>query len=152
RALARAAELGEQPAPRAGRKAITVIAIGAACCLILAALAIAAHSREQTAPAEPPPAPHPCAVGSPGCGPLPVLPPPDPPEPRGGPTRGAPHPGLLRPGAYTAVDWIHAHFNVAFTVPDGWSWDGRTLSKGNAAVSFFTAPVVVYADPCHWER
>jgi len=157
RALARAAELGEQPAQRRARKAITLVAAGAACCLILAALMIAAHSREQTAPARPTPAPHPCVVGSPGCGSLPVLPIHDTPEPRGGRDRGAPHPGLLRPGAYTAVDWSHlglnhAGFNLAFTVPDGWSWDGRTLSKGNAAVSFFTAPVVVYADPCHWER
>src|SRR5262245_40003495 len=96
RALARAAELGDQPAQRRARKAITLIAAGAACCLILAALVIAAHSREQTAPANST-APRPCVVGSAGCGPLPTVPWDHTPRPSHAPDRGAPHQGLLRP-------------------------------------------------------
>jgi hypothetical protein len=47
-------------------------------------------------------------------------------------------------------------FNARFTVPAGWTWNGRYLSKGGvgmpdgAAIFFFGAPVQVYADPCHW--
>ena len=49
-----------------------------------------------------------------------------------------------------------AGFNVRFTVPAGWTWHGRYLSKGGvglpdgAAIYFFGGPVQVYADPCHW--
>jgi hypothetical protein len=59
RALARAVELGDQPAQRRARKAITLVAVAAAAFLVLAALVIAAHSRSSApAPANhaPPPA------------------------------------------------------------------------------------------------
>jgi hypothetical protein len=55
RALARAAELGEQPAQRRARKALTLVAVAAAAFLVLAVLALAAHSRSSApAPAKPP--------------------------------------------------------------------------------------------------
>ena len=152
RALARAAELGEQPAQRRSRTAIKLIAAGAACCLILGVLVIAAHSRGQSAPAKPAHAPRPCVVGSAGCGPLPTVPWDHTPRPSHAPDRGAPHDGLLRPGGYTSGNWHHASIDLTFTVPAGWSWNGQTLSKGNAAVSFYTPPVLVYADPCHWDQ
>ena len=63
--------------------------------------------------------------------------------------------GALSPGRYeTGVDG--AAFSVQFTVPAGWSWDGRALRKGGpglpdgAAVFFYGGPLQVYADPCHW--
>ena len=49
RALGRLAQLGEQPAPRRSGKALRIVIAGAACCLVLAALALAAHSHEQKA-------------------------------------------------------------------------------------------------------
>lgn len=64
--------------------------------------------------------------------------------------------GLLNPGTYAYLDVDRQGFNVAFTVPAGWTWNGRYLSKGGvdpphgAAVFFFGGPVVVYTDPCHW--
>src|SRR5262249_25470712 len=59
--------------------------------------------------------------------------------------------GLLRPGAYDSI-WKNNALHLGFTVGRGWSWNGRTLSKGNAAVSFYVSPVLVYADPCHWDQ
>jgi hypothetical protein len=62
--------------------------------------------------------------------------------------------GLLDPGRYTYGPT--AGFGVQFTVPAGWTWHGRYLSKGGvgqpdgAAIFFFGGPVQVYADPCHW--
>ena len=64
--------------------------------------------------------------------------------------------GLLDPGTYTYADVDGQGFNVQFTVPAGWTWNGRYLSKGGvglpdgAAVFFFGGPVQAYADPCHW--
>ena len=64
--------------------------------------------------------------------------------------------GSLEPGSYTDGGVDGSSFNVAFIVPAGWSWDGRTLTKsaGNrsvaASISFYAGPVDVYADPCHW--
>jgi len=65
--------------------------------------------------------------------------------------------GLLRPGTYVYLNVDQTSFtNVRFTVPAGWTWDGRSLSKGGsaapdgAAISFYDAVVQVYADPCHW--
>jgi hypothetical protein len=63
---------------------------------------------------------------------------------------------LLTPGVYELLDVDHHGFNVRFTVPAGWTWDGRSLSKGGvdqpdgAAIFFFGGPLQVYADPCHW--
>jgi hypothetical protein len=65
--------------------------------------------------------------------------------------RAAARNGLLRPGAYDSI-WKHNALHLGFTVGSGWSWNGRTLSKGNAAVSFSITPVLVYADPCHWDQ
>jgi hypothetical protein len=69
---------------------------------------------------------------------------------------GKPAMGALDPGSYTDFNIDAAGFNVRFTVPAGWTWDGRSLSKGGAGlpggatISFYGAPVVVYADPCRW--
>jgi hypothetical protein len=119
--------------------------------LLVAVVLLVAQHHPQRKPANSPnPAPHPCTVGSPGCGPLPTVPWDHTPRPSHAPDRGALHHGLLRPGAYTDVNWHHMHLSI--TVPAGWSWNGRTLSKGSAAVSFYTPPVLVYADPCHWDQ
>ena len=95
-------------------------------------------------------APRPCVVGTPGCGPLPALPTRHTPIPPLGHLRGAPTPGLLRPGSYDRS--YGGGFDLRFTVPTGWSWDGQALSNGNAATYFATSPVLVYPDPCHWDR
>ncbi|TMB84330.1 MAG: hypothetical protein E6J39_04195 [Chloroflexi bacterium] len=65
--------------------------------------------------------------------------------------------GLLTPGTYAYLNVDGTAFtNVRFRVPTGWTWDGRSLSKGGggtphgAAIFFFDAVVQVYADPCHW--
>jgi hypothetical protein len=61
--------------------------------------------------------------------------------------------GPLDPGTHT---YGPSGFNVRFTVPAGWSWHGRYLSKGGiglpdgAAIFFFSAPLQVYANPVHW--
>lgn len=68
----------------------------------------------------------------------------------------APAIGGLEPGTYTNVDLDGQGFNLRFTVPAGWSWSGRYLSKGGvgqpggAAIFFVGGPVHVYVDPCHW--
>jgi hypothetical protein len=133
------------------------IAAVAGALLILGALALAAHSREQKAkPAKSTnPAPRPCVVGSdPDCGPLPTVPTSRTPVPRDVHDRGVIRRGLLRPGTYTYYNFSPANpnsgFNLRFTVPAGWTWDGRALSKGGAAIYFYSGPVQVYADPCHW--
>jgi hypothetical protein len=43
-------------------------------------------------------------------------------------------------------------FELRFSVPAGWSWNGHSLSQGNALVYFDAGPVRVYGDPCHWTR
>jgi hypothetical protein len=64
--------------------------------------------------------------------------------------------GRLDPGTYFYGDVDRQGFNVRFTVPAGWTWNGRYLSKGvvgppdGAVIYFFGGPVQVYADPCHW--
>ena len=66
------------------------------------------------------------------------------------------HKGQLDPGTYAYLDVNGQGFNVRFTVPAGWTWNGRYLSKGGvgppdgAAIFFFGGHVQVYADPCHW--
>jgi hypothetical protein len=69
----------------------------------------------------------------------------------------APEIGSLNPGIYTLGNLDEAGFNVRFTVPAGWTWNGRYLSKGDvdqpdgAAIFFFGGPMVqVHTDPCHW--
>lgn len=64
---------------------------------------------------------------------------------------------VLTPGAYELLDIDHQGFNVRFTVPAGWTWTGRSLSKvgaqpteGDGAIYLFGGPVQVYANPCHW--
>jgi hypothetical protein len=42
-------------------------------------------------------------------------------------------------------------FELRFSVPAGWSWNGHALTQGNAAVYFSAGPVRIYADPCHWQ-
>jgi hypothetical protein len=64
--------------------------------------------------------------------------------------------GRLDAGTYAFLDVGGAGFNVRFTVPAGWSWNGRYLSKAGVglevggAIYFFGGSVHVYADPCHW--
>ena len=76
--------------------------------------------------------------------PTPTVPPPDttvPPDvnDHGGTVRNGP----LDPGTYTDYNVDRAGFNVRFTVPAGWTWNGRYLSKGGvglpdgAAIFFF---------------
>jgi hypothetical protein len=74
-----------------------------------------------------------------------------------GPSGSAVVPGtLLDPGTYTYLDVDGAGFNVRFTVPAGWTWNGRYLSMGgvgvpNGAGIFFDGNLVqVYTNPCHW--
>jgi hypothetical protein len=69
---------------------------------------------------------------------------------------GAAVQGPLDPVTYDYIDIDRQGFNVRFTVPAGWTWNGRYLSKGGvglpdgAAIFFFGGRVQVYADPCHW--
>ena len=64
--------------------------------------------------------------------------------------------GSLAPGRYEYDDVDGQGSNLQFTVPAGWTWNGRFLSKGGvglpggAAIYFFGGPLQVYADPCHW--
>jgi hypothetical protein len=64
--------------------------------------------------------------------------------------------GPLEPGRYEYLDVDGQAFNLQFTVPAGWTWNGRYLSKGGvglpggAAIYFFGGPLEVHADPCHW--
>ena len=65
--------------------------------------------------------------------------------------------GPMSPGTYEYLNVDQTSFtNVRFTVPEGWTWDGRSLSKGGgaapqgAAIFFYDAVVQVYANPCHW--
>jgi hypothetical protein len=65
--------------------------------------------------------------------------------------------GLLKPGTYAYLNVDGTSFtNVRFSVPAGWTWNGRSLSKGGggapqgAAIFFFDAQVQVYGDPCRW--
>ena len=73
-----------------------------------------------------------------------------------GPDRGNVQDGPLDPGMYTYADVDGQGFNVRFTVPAGWIWNGRYLSRGGigapngAAIFFFGGPVQIYADPCRW--
>jgi len=125
------------------------VAVGTA--LICGALLVAWQSGQSKSATSLNPAPRPCVVGTPGCGPLPTLPTGHTPIPPHGQLRGALPPGLLRPGSYDSgigFKWFH----LIFTVPTGWSWDGQALSKGDAAIYFATSPVLVYSDPCHWDR
>lgn len=78
------------------------------------------------------------------------------PEPPGWAPVSPLHRGQLDPGTYDYLDIGGQGFNARFTVPAGWTWHGRYLSKGGvglpdgAAIFFFGGPVQVYADPCHW--
>jgi hypothetical protein len=64
--------------------------------------------------------------------------------------------GSLDPGRYEYDNVDGQGFNLQFTVPAGWTWNGRYLSKGGvglpggAAIYFFGGPLQVHADPCHW--
>jgi hypothetical protein len=65
--------------------------------------------------------------------------------------------GVLKQGTYSYLNVDGTSFtNVRFTVPAGWTWDGRSLTNGGdvaphgAAIFFYDAVVQVYADPCHW--
>jgi hypothetical protein len=64
--------------------------------------------------------------------------------------------GLLAAGTYDDWNVDGTGFNISFTVPAGWTWNGQYLSKGGiglpngAAIFFFGGQVQVYADPCHW--
>jgi hypothetical protein len=88
--------------------------------------------------------------------PTPTLPPPNAAMPPVVNDHGAVRNGPLAPGTYTSFNLDKAGFNVRITVPAGWTWNGRHLSKGGigppdgAAIFFYGGRVQVYADPCHW--
>jgi hypothetical protein len=149
--LAADAQADDAGVGRSRRVAVGLL-VGVATVAVLLVLALAAHSRSSAPAPANSSAPRPCAVGTKGCGPLPTVPWDHTPVPSHAPDRGAPNKGLLRPGAYTSVNWDHTGIRLSVTVPAGWRWDGRTLSKGMAAVSFYSPPVLVYADPCHWDQ
>lgn len=62
----------------------------------------------------------------------------------------------LSSGTYDYIAIGGENFNVRFTVPAGWTWNGWYLSKGGvdlpngAAVFFYGHSVQVYTDPCQW--
>jgi hypothetical protein len=120
--------------------------------LVAAVLLIAQHHSQRTPAYSPGPAPRPCKVGTPGCGPLPKLPTQRTPMPPETHLRGRPRPGLLRPGTYDSLGVDGIGWHLVFTVPSGWNWTGHALTKGNAAIYFSTSPVLVYQNPCHWDR
>jgi hypothetical protein len=127
------------------------VALAVGTVLIGGALLIAWQSGQSKSATSLNPAPRPCVVGTPGCGPLPTLPTGHTPIPPHRHRRGEPRPGLLRPGSYGLG--IHGvGFDLRFTVPAGWSWNGQALSNGGAAIYFTTSPALVYSDPCHWDR
>jgi hypothetical protein len=102
--------------------------------------------------------PSPLPIPTPSPLPIPTMPPPAaPPAPLVGPD-GPVHNGVLDAGNYYYADVDHEGFNVQFTVPAGWTWNGRYLSKGGigspdgAAIFFFGGPVQVFSDPCHWAQ
>jgi hypothetical protein len=106
----------------------------------------------------PSPSPIPTVIGHPSPSPIPTVPPPAaPPAPLMGPDGPVPN-GLLESGNYYYADIDQAGFNARITVPAGWTWNGRYLSKGGigspegAAIFFFGGPVQVFADPCHWAQ
>jgi hypothetical protein len=123
---------------RLGRSAISLVVVG---------LLTSACTSSTQAGSSPTPSPSPVQVtytpspAPPGFGPASAI-----------------HRGQLDPGTY---EYLHMGgqgfgFNVRFTVPVGWTWHGRYLSKGGvgppdgAAIFFFGGLVKVYADPCHW--
>jgi hypothetical protein len=63
----------------------------------------------------------------------------------------------LGPGTYEDDNVDGQGFNVRFTLPAGWSWDGSSLYTGaplfeGAIITFSTGDVQAFADPCHWAR
>jgi hypothetical protein len=75
-----------------------------------------------------------------------------------GPVGAAIQGGPLDAGTYTysGLGGSGTGFQLAFTVPAGWTWGSNFLSKGSpdapggAAIYFFASPIPVYADPCRW--
>jgi hypothetical protein len=138
--------------PRRGRVPL-VLVVAAAAAATVAAIALIITRHDPTEPAD---APSPTnSVGRPP--PSTAAQPPttlDEEDQYGGKTPL--HVGDLDPGTYAYLDVDGKGFNVRFTVPAGWTWNGRYLSKGGispphgAAIFFFGGPVQVYADPCHW--
>jgi len=67
--------------------------------------------------------------------------------------------GPLIAGTYTysGLGASGTAFQVAFSVPAGWTWNGNYLSKGatnapgGAGIYFFASPIGIYPDPCHWD-
>jgi hypothetical protein len=126
------------------------VALAVGTVLISGALLVAFGSGQSKSANSPNAAPRPCVVGTPGCGPLPRLPTQHTPVPPHRHRGGAPRRGLLRPGSYDRSYGVG--FDLRFTVPTGWSWNGQALRQGDAAIYFTTSPVRVYSDPCHWDR
>lgn len=91
----------------------------------------------------------------------PMTPDASPPEATAGPASlVGPH-GVVRRGPLTAGTYDYGDvdgrgFNIAFTVPAGWAWDGTSLRTGergeDAVITFFTGDVQVYVDACHWRQ
>ena len=87
------------------------------------------------------------ASPDPSSSPVPVTYTPSPAPPGFGDPVSALRRGQLGPGTYDYLDIGGRGFNVRFTVPAGWTWHGRYLSKGGvglpdgAAIYFFGGPV-----------
>jgi hypothetical protein len=144
-------EPARQPpgSPRRARAARIIVATSAAA--VVAAIAVIVSRNDPTAPAD---APSPSViVGGPPALPTSTAAPPF--DPYGANTDLVV--GGLDPGTYAYLDVDRQGFNVRFTVPAGWTWNGRYLSKGGvgppdgAAIFFLGGRVQVYADPCHWQ-
>jgi hypothetical protein len=58
---------------------------------------------------------------------------------------------LLQPGTYSQNYSGHLGFDMRFSVPAGWTWNGHALTQGNAALYISAGPVRIYTDPCRWE-
>ena len=64
--------------------------------------------------------------------------------------------GPLAAGTYTYYDVERKGFDVTFTVPAGWQWEGWYLHKDGVeppdgvAIGFWTGSLAVFADPCDW--
>jgi hypothetical protein len=129
-------------------RAWTVLAVAAITALTFGAILVSAGSWGAISTTTAPP---PCTVGTSGCGPWPALPTHRTAISRSRTPRGALHPGPLRPGRYSHSYSGPDGFDMSFSVPAGWSWNGRALTQGNAAVYFSAGPVRIYADPCHWD-
>jgi hypothetical protein len=150
-----------QPAARLNRS----IGLGLVAAVVILALVggqLWSAQQGSRAGASPQPSPSPTPTNGPTASPDPVAPTPlrVPGSPQGlyGPGAKPYGTGPLPAGTYAYFNFEKkpSGFNLGFTVPARWTWTGKALVKGGAnapggaAIYFFTGPVQVYQDPCHW--